>query len=71
MRAHTIGDDTLVDVRLTLPTLLGGSIVGYWIATTASTTFHKAIKAIVASVYDQPRPSSHEAAGRRTSSLNG
>lgn len=44
-----MGEDIIVEVRLTRPTLLGGIGVGYWIATTASITFQSAIRAMVPS----------------------
>lgn len=51
----------MVEVRFTRPTLLGGSAVGYLMATAASTTFHSAIRAITPSKHlGQPCPARYE-----------
>lgn len=53
----TIGDDILVEVRLTRPFSLGGVVVGYRMATSASITFQSAMIASVPSEQSALAPS--------------
>jgi len=48
----TRGDETRVAVMLIFPAVMGGGWVGYLIAMVASTTFHRATKAMVHSDYE-------------------
>ena len=53
---RTRGDETRVAVMLIFPVVMGGNWVGYLIAIVASTTFHRATKAMVHSEYKLGNP---------------